>query len=99
MRTSIRAAVVTAGVLAVAALAGPAVAAPPQPGTCSAGLDLAGERELVAVLVELNPDLPRRAVVADVEAAFADLDRNANGYLCYRVLGREGYVNVIDDRV
>ncbi|MGY1725686.1 hypothetical protein ACI79J_01815 [Geodermatophilus sp. SYSU D01062] len=98
MRPSIRAAVVTAGVLAAVGLAAPATAAPPQAGTCSAGLTPADARQLTRVLVGLNPDQPRQQVVADVEAAFATLDANANGYLCYRLIGREGYVNAVDDR-
>ncbi|SFT99928.1 hypothetical protein SAMN05660657_04584 [Geodermatophilus amargosae] len=98
MRTSIRCAAVTAGVFVAVGLAGPAAAAP-RPGVCSPAFDDVTVGELAEVLQDADPDLTEDEAAANASGAFAAFNKNGDAYLCYRDIGKEFYVNVIDNAV
>ena len=98
MRTSIRCALVTAGVLAAVGLAGPAAAAP-KPGGCPPAFTQVDPAGLTAALRVADPDLSPEEAAANAAGALAAVDENRDTLLCYRPIGREFYVNVIDNAV
>jgi hypothetical protein len=98
VHTSLRCAVVTVGVLAAVGLAGPAAAAP-KPGECSPAFTRVTLGELAEVLAAADPALSPDEVRANATGAFAAINRNGDAFLCTRPIGKEFYVNVIDNAV
>ena len=99
MRTSIRCAVVTVGALAAVGLAGPAAAAP-KPGSCpTPAFSAVTVDELADVLGDVDPNLSEQEAAANAAGAFGAINANGDSLLCYRSIGRQFYVNVIDNAV
>ncbi|PWW21226.1 hypothetical protein JD79_00354 [Geodermatophilus normandii] len=98
MRTSIRCAVVTVGVLAVAGTTGPAAAAS-KPGDCPPAFVMVDLQELTDVLADADPGLSPEEAAGNAAGAFAAVNRNGDAFLCTRPIGRQYYVNVIDNSV
>jgi hypothetical protein len=86
------------GVLVTVGLAGPA-AAGPEAGECPAPFTAVTQPELAGVLAGLNPTDPPEQSEAHAAAAFAGVNKNADEFLCYIAIGKQGFVNVIDNVV
>ncbi len=100
MRLFRRSALVAAGVLVAVGSAAPAAAAAPRPASCPVPFTAVDKAGLAQALADASPEPDSAADnAATAAAAFARYDQPANGRLCYIPIGREGYVNVIDDRV
>jgi hypothetical protein len=77
-------------------LAGPATASPPRSGSCPVPFTAVNPAQLAQVLEDVGAPQP----VTDIAAgAFARFDRNEDGILCYKPIGKQAYVNVIDNVV
>src|SRR5690242_15893370 len=96
MRSSYRYTVAAAGVLLAVGLAGPAAASPPRSGSCPVPFTAVNPSQLAQVLEDVGAPEPVSDIAA---AAFAQGDKNGDGLLCYKPIGRKQYVNVIDNVV
>jgi hypothetical protein len=83
-------AAVVAGICVAAmavAMASLASAAAPSPGTCTDSFILISDKQL-AKLLTVN-------TLADIQA----LDKNSNGYVCYKQGGNSPFFQTVDDKV
>lgn len=97
MRSSHRCTVIAASVLVAVGLAGPAAASPSRSGSCPVPFAAVNPSQLGQAI----EDAGAPQAVADMAAgeAFAQIDKNGDGTLCYIPIGRKEYVNVIDNVV
>jgi hypothetical protein len=96
MRSSYQCGVVAAGVLVAVGLAGPAAASPPRSGSCPVPFTAVNPSQLAQVLEDVGAPEPTSDIA---DAAFARLDKNGDGLLCYKPIGAKLSVNVIDNVV
>ncbi len=99
MRASGRCAAITAaGLLLTVGMAGPA-AARPEAGRCPTPFTPVTQAELALVLADLDPSLPLEDHESAAAGAFANVNKNDDELLCYIPIGKQGFVNVIDNVV